>query len=123
MFCVKSAWVICVHAARNRMARPEALIICPPVAEAFLRPRWTDVRTDKPNRIGVNVATDRVSAWKRGYRRRRSIGIRGRRSWRQTEPTLEGTFHVGQMSTHAVILHRMWRDGTDFIWSTKEAAA
>ncbi len=23
----------------------------------------------------------------------------------------------------AVILHRMWRDGTDFIWSTKEAAA
>ena len=21
------------------------------------------------------------------------------------------------------ILHRMWRDGTDFIWSTKEAAA
>ncbi len=22
----------------------------------------------------------------------------------------------------AVILHRMWRDGTDFIWSTKEAA-
>ena len=23
----------------------------------------------------------------------------------------------------AVMLHRMWRDGTDFIWSTKEAAA
>jgi hypothetical protein len=23
----------------------------------------------------------------------------------------------------AVILHRMWRDGTDFIWSTKEATA
>ena len=23
----------------------------------------------------------------------------------------------------AVILHRMWRDGTDFIWSSKEAAA
>jgi transposase len=23
----------------------------------------------------------------------------------------------------AVLLHRMWRDGTDFIWSTKEAAA
>ncbi len=23
----------------------------------------------------------------------------------------------------AVILHRMWRDGTDFIWSTKEVAA
>jgi transposase len=23
----------------------------------------------------------------------------------------------------AVILHRMWRDGTDFIWSTKEAVA
>ena len=23
----------------------------------------------------------------------------------------------------AVILHRMWRDGADFIWSTKEAAA
>jgi transposase len=23
----------------------------------------------------------------------------------------------------AIILHRMWRDGTDFIWSTKEAAA
>jgi len=23
----------------------------------------------------------------------------------------------------AVILHRMWRDGTDFIWSTMEAAA
>ncbi len=23
----------------------------------------------------------------------------------------------------AVILHRMWRDGTGFIWSTKEAAA
>ena len=23
----------------------------------------------------------------------------------------------------AVILHRLWRDGTDFIWSTKEAAA
>ena len=23
----------------------------------------------------------------------------------------------------AVILHRMWRDGTDFQWSTKEAAA
>ncbi|HTO67239.1 MAG TPA: IS110 family transposase [Bradyrhizobium sp.] len=23
----------------------------------------------------------------------------------------------------AVVLHRMWRDGTDFIWSTKEAAA
>jgi transposase len=23
----------------------------------------------------------------------------------------------------AVILHRMWRDGTDFMWSTKEAAA
>ncbi len=23
----------------------------------------------------------------------------------------------------AVILHRMWRDGTDFIWSVKEAAA
>ncbi len=23
----------------------------------------------------------------------------------------------------AVILHRMWRDGTNFIWSTKEAAA
>ncbi len=23
----------------------------------------------------------------------------------------------------AVILHRMWRDGTDFVWSTKEAAA
>jgi transposase len=23
----------------------------------------------------------------------------------------------------AVILHRMWRDGTDFIWSTKEASA
>jgi hypothetical protein len=23
----------------------------------------------------------------------------------------------------AVIPHRMWRDGTDFIWSSKEAAA
>ncbi len=23
----------------------------------------------------------------------------------------------------AVILHRMWRDGTDFIWSAKEVAA
>ena len=23
----------------------------------------------------------------------------------------------------AVIMHRMWCDGTDFIWSTKEAAA
>ncbi len=23
----------------------------------------------------------------------------------------------------ALTLHRMWRDGTDFIWSTKEAAA
>ncbi len=23
----------------------------------------------------------------------------------------------------AVILHRMWRDGTEFIWSSKEAAA
>jgi hypothetical protein len=23
----------------------------------------------------------------------------------------------------AVVLHRMWRDGTGFIWSTKEAAA
>ena len=23
----------------------------------------------------------------------------------------------------AVMLHRMWRDGTDFIWSSKEAAA
>jgi transposase len=23
----------------------------------------------------------------------------------------------------AVILHRMWRDGTDFVWSTKEAVA
>ncbi len=23
----------------------------------------------------------------------------------------------------AVIMHRMWRDGTDFIWSSKEAAA
>ncbi len=23
----------------------------------------------------------------------------------------------------AVILHRMWTDGTDFIWSSKEAAA
>ncbi len=23
----------------------------------------------------------------------------------------------------AVILQRMWRDGTDFIWSTKEVAA
>ena len=23
----------------------------------------------------------------------------------------------------AVILHRMWRDGTDFIWSSKEVAA
>ncbi len=23
----------------------------------------------------------------------------------------------------AVILHRMWRDGTDFIWSVKEAKA
>ncbi len=23
----------------------------------------------------------------------------------------------------AVILHRMWRDGTGFIWSSKEAAA
>ncbi len=23
----------------------------------------------------------------------------------------------------AVILHRLWRDGTDFIWSSKEAAA
>ena len=23
----------------------------------------------------------------------------------------------------AVILHRMWRDGTDFIWSSKEATA
>ena len=23
----------------------------------------------------------------------------------------------------AAILHRMWRDGNDFIWSTKEAAA
>ncbi len=23
----------------------------------------------------------------------------------------------------AVILHRMWRDGADFIWSTKEVAA
>ncbi len=22
----------------------------------------------------------------------------------------------------AVMLHRMWREGTDFIWSTKEAA-
>ncbi len=23
----------------------------------------------------------------------------------------------------AVILHRMWRDGTDFIWSAKQAVA
>ncbi len=23
----------------------------------------------------------------------------------------------------AVMLHRMWRDGTDFIWSSKEVAA
>ncbi len=23
----------------------------------------------------------------------------------------------------ALTIHRMWRDGTDFIWSTKEAAA
>ncbi len=22
----------------------------------------------------------------------------------------------------SLMLHRMWRDGTDFIWSTKEAA-
>ncbi len=35
---------------------------------------------------------------------------------------------VKRLACHEVravlnILHRMWRDGTDFIWSTKEAAA
>ncbi len=43
------------------MARPVALIIVPLVAEAFRRPRWTDARADKPNRIGVDVAIDRVA--------------------------------------------------------------
>ncbi len=43
------------------MARPVALTIVPLVAEAFRRPRWTDARADKPNRIGVDVAIDRVA--------------------------------------------------------------
>ncbi len=30
---------------------------------------------------------------------------------------------IGKAGGTVFILHRMWRDGTDFIWPTKEAAA
>ena len=79
MFSEKSAWVICVEAARNRKARPAVLIMIPPVAEDFRRPGSPDARTDKPNRIGLDGATERVRAWTRGNRRKRAIGARGRR--------------------------------------------
>ena len=46
------------------------------------------------------------------------------------EPSLARTTKTGRLKDKiavtrklAVILHRMWRDGTDFIWSSKEAAA
>ncbi len=55
-----------------------------------------NLQTNKPNRISVDGSTNKVSAWNRGCCRRRAIATRGRRSWRQTETTLEGTFHAGK---------------------------
>ena len=66
MFSEKSAWVIFIEAARNKKARPAALIMFPPVAEDFRRPRWPDARTGKPNRIALDGATERARGWTRG---------------------------------------------------------
>ncbi len=79
MFAEKSAWAMSGHATRNRTAKPAALNIVPPVAEAIRRPGWTDARTAKPNRTGAAAANNTARAWHRGCSRGRTIGADNRR--------------------------------------------
>ena len=62
-----------------------------------------------------------LKAW--GLRLAKRIGFKKAKVAVARKLALRAAYAAPQGPRSTLSLHRMWRDGTDFIWSTKEAAA
>ncbi len=63
----------------------------------------------------------KLKAW--GYRLWKRIGFKKAKVAVARKLALRAAYAAPQGPRSTLSLHRMWRDGTDFVWSTKEAAA